>query len=98
MPIDPQEIDTLTFYEPVGCDECMHTGCRGRLGIFEIMVMTQPIARLTLDRADTALIQSYAVKDGMTLLVQDGLRKIRQGLTTIEEVLAVASSQEGVNA
>ena len=98
LPIDPQEIDTLTFYEPVGCDECMHTGYRGRLGIFEIMVMTQPIARLTLERADTALIQSYAVKDGMTLLVQDGLRKIKQGLTTIEEVLAVASSQEGVNA
>ena len=42
--------------------------------------MTQPIARLTLERADTALIQSYAVKDGMTLLVQDGLRKIKQGL------------------
>lgn len=72
-------------------------GYRGRLAIFEIMVMTQPVARLTLERGDTALIQNQAVKDGMTLLVQDGLRKIKLGLTTIEEVLAVASSQEGVS-
>ncbi len=97
LPIDPAEIDTLVFYEPVGCEECLHTGYRGRLAIFEIMVMTQPVARLTLERRDTAVIQEQAVKDGMTLLVQDGLRKIKLGLTTIEEVLAVASSQEGVS-
>lgn len=98
LPIDPAEIDSLVFYEPVGCEECLHTGYRGRIAIFEIMVMTQPVARLTLERRDTALIQEQAVKDGMTLLVQDGLRKIKLGLTTIEEVLAVASSQEGVSA
>ena len=98
LPIDPAEIDKLVFYEPVGCEECLHTGYKGRIAIFEIMVMTQPVARLTLERRDTAVIQEQAVKDGMTLLVQDGLRKIKQGLTTIEEVLAVASSQEGVSA
>lgn len=98
LPIDPAEIDKLTFYEPVGCEECLNTGYRGRIAIFEIMVMTQAIARLTLERSDTALIQSQAVKDGMTLLVQDGLRKIKQGLTTIEEVLAVAASQEAIHA
>jgi type II secretory ATPase GspE/PulE/Tfp pilus assembly ATPase PilB-like protein len=98
LPIDPSEVDKVVFYEPVGCEECSQTGYRGRLAIFEIMVMTQPVARLTLERADTALIQTQAIKDGMTLLVQDGTRKIKQGLTTIEEVLAVATSQEGVNA
>ncbi|MBA2307241.1 type II secretion system ATPase GspE [Candidatus Dependentiae bacterium] len=98
LPLDPAEIDSLVFYEPVGCDECLHTGYRGRIAIFEIMVMTHAVARLTLERADTALIQAQAVKDGMTLLVEDGLRKIKQGLTTIEEVLAVASSQEGIQA
>ncbi len=97
LPIDPEEIDKLIFYEPVGCDECLQTGYRGRLAVFEIMVMTQAVARLTLERADTALIQEQAVKDGMTLLIEDGLRKIKAGLTTIEEVLAVASSQEGVH-
>lgn len=98
LPINPKELSSIVFYEPVGCDECLHTGYRGRLAIFEIMVMTQPIARLTLERADTTLIQVQAVKDGMTLLVEDGLRKIKQGLTTIEEVLSVATSQEGVTA
>ncbi|MBA3751676.1 type II secretion system ATPase GspE [Candidatus Dependentiae bacterium] len=96
LPIDPAEIENLVFYEPVGCDECLHTGYRGRLAIFEIMVMTHAVARLTLERADTALIQEQAVKDGMTLLVEDGLRKIKKGQTTIEEVLAVAASHEGI--
>lgn len=96
LPITKKEIEKTTFYEPVGCDECLQTGYRGRIAIFEIMVMTQPIARLTLERADTAVIQEQAVKDGMTLLVDDGLRKIKEGLTTIEEVLSVASSQEGI--
>lgn len=97
LPIDQKDIESTIFYEPVGCEECLHTGYRGRLAIFEIMVMTQPIARLTLERADTSLIQAQAVQDGMTLLVQDGLRKIKMGLTTIEEVLSVATSTEGVN-
>ncbi len=98
LPLDPKEAESIIFYEPVGCEECLHTGYRGRLAIFEIMVMTQPIARLTLERSDTALIQSQAVKDGMTLLVQDGLRKVKMGITTIEEVLSVATSTEGVQA
>lgn len=96
LPLSKDDIEKVVFYEPVGCDECLQTGYRGRIAIFEIMVMTQPIARLTLERADTAIIQERAVKDGMTLLVDDGLRKIKQGLTTIEEVLAVATSQEGI--
>ena len=96
LPLKKDEIDKVEFYEPVGCDECLETGYRGRIALFEIMVMTQPIARLTLDRADTAVIQDRAVEDGMTLLVDDGLRKIKKGLTTIEEVLSVAASQEGI--
>ena len=94
LPLDGA--DKVVFYEPVGCEECLETGYRGRLALFEIMVMTQPIARLTLERADTALIQSQAVKDGMTLLIDDGVIKIKEGLTTIDEVLSVAASQNGV--
>jgi len=96
LPITKKELEKLVFYEPVGCDECLQTGYRGRIALFEIMVMTQPIARLTLERADTAVIQDQASKDGMTLLIDDGLRKIKEGLTTIEEVLSVATSQEGI--
>ncbi len=93
-----EEAQKIIFYEPVGCDECLHTGYKGRLAIFEIMVMTPAIAQLTIERADAAVIQEQALKDGMTLLVHDGLRKIKMGLTSIEEVLAVATTQEGIAA
>lgn len=81
----------IKFYQAVGCDECMGVGYKGRLAIFEIMEMTDEIMRLTLERTDTALIQKQARKDGMTLLIEDGVNKIIEGLTTIEEVLSVAA-------
>ncbi|MFA6066222.1 MAG: type II secretion system ATPase GspE [Candidatus Babeliaceae bacterium] len=84
----------ITFYDARGCNECLQTGYKGRLAIFEIMVMTHQIARMTINRTDTALIQQQAQKDGMTLLIQDGIRKITLGLTTIEEVLSVATAHD----
>ena len=82
-----------TFFEPVGCDECMHTGYKGRLAVFEMMEMTDGIVRATMQRSDTATLRTQAVKDGMTLLIQDGLRKIEAGLTSVEEVLSVAVAE-----
>ncbi len=90
------EAKEITFYQAVGCDECTKTGYKGRLAIFELMVMTNEIARLTMERADTLMLSKQAVADGMTLLVQDGLRKIKQGLTTIDEVLSVATIEQEV--
>ena len=95
--ISPEEAQKITFYQAVGCSECLNTGYRGRLAIFEVMEMTGPIAALTMQRADTSQIRSQAIKEGMTLLVQDGIRKIAQGLTTIEEVLAVATMEYTVD-
>ncbi len=95
--ISPEEAKKITFYEPKGCSECLNTGYRGRLAIFEVMEMSGPIAALTMQRADTAQIRSQAIKEGMTLLVQDGVRKIEQGLTSIEEVLAVATMEYTVD-
>lgn len=92
--ISEAEAAKITFYKPVGCKDCLQTGYQGRMPLFEIMVMTGAIARLTVERSDTSAIQDAAVKDGMTLLVQDGIEKIKKGLTTIEEVLSVATSQE----
>ncbi len=94
--LTPQEAAKITFYKPVGCDECTNTGYRGRLAIFEIMEMTAEIARLTMMRADTGQIRRQAILDGMTLLLQDGIRKIRQGLTTIEEVLSAAAVEQEI--
>lgn len=81
----------ITFYEPVGCDQCSETGYKGRLPIFEIMEMTPVIAQLTMQKADTSVLRAQALKDGMTLLLHDGIRKIKEGLTTIDEVIAVAA-------
>lgn len=80
------------FYQAIGCEACLNLGYRGRLAIFEVMQMTPAIARLTLARADTNEIQEQARKDGMSLLVEDGILKARDGLTTIEEVLSVATA------
>ncbi len=86
-----KDTQDVTFYKPVGCEECSNTGYKGRLAIFELMDMTPDLAKLVMDRADTSLLRQQAVKDGMHLLVQDGVRKIKEGLTSIQEVLSVAT-------
>lgn len=91
-----EEANGITFYKAVGCDECGGTGYKGRLAIFEIMPMSSEIAKYTVERADAAVIRRQAVAEGMTLLIQDGIRKIKEGLTTIEEVVRVAAAQEEV--
>lgn len=87
----------ITFYKPGGCPECLETGYKGRLAIFEIMAMSNTLAKLTIERADTHELQRVAIKEGMTTLLEDGLRKIELGLTSIEEVLAVASSGQMID-
>lgn len=86
----------ITFYKAKGCEECLHTGYKGRIALFEVMEMTGPISKLTMERADTAVIQRQARADGMTLLMEDGLRKITAGQTTIEEVLSETATLEGL--
>lgn len=89
--LSKKEADTITFYKEQGCDACNKTGFKGRIPIFELMLMTKDIAHLTMERSDTSVLRNQAVADGMTLLVEDGLRKIKLGLTTIEEVLSAAT-------
>jgi general secretion pathway protein E len=91
--LSKKESEAITFYKAVGCAVCNNTGYKGRLAIFEIMEMTPEIAQLTMERADTNKLRKQAIADGMTLLIQDGIRKIKEGLTTIEEVLSVATAQ-----
>lgn len=86
----------ITFYQAVGCDECNQTGYKGRIALFELMSMSPGIAKLTMERADTSLLRKQAIADGMTLLLDDGIRKIKEGLTTIEEVLSVATMEQEV--
>jgi type II secretory ATPase GspE/PulE/Tfp pilus assembly ATPase PilB-like protein len=93
--LSEKDAQGITFYQAVGCEECLNLGYKGRLAIYELMQMTNDIAKLTIDRADTSRLRKQAVADGMTLLIQDGLRKIKQGLTTIDEVLSVATIEIG---
>jgi general secretion pathway protein E len=86
----------ITFYQAKGCDECNGSGYRGRRPIFEIMEMTEGIARLSMERSDIGRMRAQALHDGMTQLITDGIRRIEQGVTTIEEVLSVAAIEQTV--
>ena len=77
------------LYRRKGCPACMNTGYRGRTAIFEILVMDENIKKLILRTTDANQINEEAVKRGMETLIQDGARKVLQGVTTIEEVLRV---------
>lgn len=92
--VSAKEAKEIKFFEPIGCDECNQTGYRGRVAIFEIMEMTPAIAKLTMERSETGIIREQSIKDGMIPLIKDGLRRIKDGLTTIEEVLAVATVEQ----
>ena len=87
------ESDKITFYKPVPSSECS-SGYKGRVAIFEVMQVTNKIAELAKEKASVDQILAAAKFDGMTSLVDDGIEKIKQGLTTIEEVLSVAISSK----
>jgi general secretion pathway protein E len=77
------------IYKAVGCEKCIGTGYSGRLGIFEIMVLTERLKGLILETFDSNRIKSEAIKEKMRTLRQDGIQKVLDGVTTIEEVLRV---------
>jgi type IV pilus assembly protein PilB len=79
----------IRIYKGKGCKADHDTGYDGRIGIFEVMVMDESIRKAIVARADASEIKKIAVKDGMRTMLEDGLQKIRDGYTTIEEVLRV---------
>ena len=81
-----------TFYKPKGCEECSFIGYKGRLAIFEVLLMTEKISELVVERADMLSIKRAALDDGMKTLLENGVEKIKGGFTTIEEILTVAAS------
>ncbi|MBI4446500.1 MAG: type II secretion system ATPase GspE [Acidobacteria bacterium] len=72
-----------------GCKECAGTGYRGRIGIFELMLMDDEVRRLTIANADATQLRKAALKQGMVSLRQDGFEKVKNGVTTVSEVLRV---------
>nr|WP_238945628.1 type II/IV secretion system protein [Vandammella animalimorsus] len=82
-----------TLYRPVGCEHCRGTGYKGRTGIHELMVLDEVLRRAILDGKDAAELASLAAQRGMLSLYEDGLRKVAQGLTSLEEVTRVTQDQ-----
>jgi len=72
-----------------GCKECGNTGYRGRLGIYELMLMSDPIRKLTITNADSGQLRKTAIENGMITLRDDGFKKVQKGLTTVAEVIRV---------
>lgn len=88
--ITPEMAANATFMKGKGCSYCSKTGYRGRLGVFELMLMTPRIRELSFQGASTQEIRKAAVAQGMHTLYQDGIRKVLKGITTLEEVFRVA--------
>lgn len=86
----PAGIDA-TFFEPVGCSSCAGTGYRGRIGIHEVMIMTDELTALAIADASADDVKRKAIEQGMLTLRQDGWRKVAMGETTISEILRIVS-------
>jgi len=85
--IPPDEVKSFQVYKGKGCPICNNTGYKGRIGLYEVMPMREEVKELVLSRASTSEIKKEAMRLGMKTLRQSGVMKIKDGVTTIEEVL-----------
>ncbi|MCL2347563.1 MAG: Flp pilus assembly complex ATPase component TadA [Planctomycetaceae bacterium] len=92
--ITPEMAAKATFLKGKGCGVCGKKGYRGRMAIFELMMMTSKIREMTFKQASTVEIRRAACKEGMITLFEDGIRKVLRGITTVEEVMRVARMEE----
>ena len=89
----PLELGTV-FKRGAGCDNCRQTGYQGRLAIYEICVVTEPLKKLIMQKRDGGELKQCAIAQGMETLRTDGWRRVAQGKTTIEEVVRVTQTDE----
>jgi len=87
--LNPGPDSKITFYRGMGCDNCKQTGYRGRKGVYELIVISDRIRGLILKKASTTEIKQAGIEEGMKTLQDDGLRKVLEGITTIEDCLRV---------
>jgi type II secretory ATPase GspE/PulE/Tfp pilus assembly ATPase PilB-like protein len=92
------EIATAKFFHGVGCEECRQLGYQGRMGIYELLIVNEALRPLLLNRAPASTIAQKAIEFGMRTLRVDGWNKVRNGQTTIEEVLRVTQIEEHLDA
>jgi type IV pilus assembly protein PilB len=89
----PDEVhpEITELYRPVGCSHCGKTGYRGRLGLYEVMPVTEEVERMAVERRSSEDLRRLAMEQGMITLLQDGLEKVRMGQTSIEEIYRVVA-------
>ncbi len=87
----PAQVD-LEAYEPVGCARCGGSGYKGRLGLYEVMALTDEVRQLVVERAGADQIAEVAVRQGMRRLRDDGLQKVHEGRTSIAEIARVVGT------
>jgi type IV pilus assembly protein PilB len=87
LKLTPEELKNITFYKGVGCSTCNGTGYKGRAGLYEVLPMSVNIQEMVMDKKPPYLIKKAAIEEGMMSLRMAGLEKLRDGLTTVEEIL-----------
>src|SRR5438128_1159415 len=93
-----EDIDTAKFFHGTGCEDCRQLGYQGRMGIYELLILNEGLRPLILNRAPASTIAQKAMEFGMRTLRTDGWNKVRNGQTTIEEVLRVTQVEEHLDA
>jgi type IV pilus assembly protein PilB len=95
MGFSKDEISTLKLYGPGGCSECMGAGYKGRVGLFELMEVTDKLSRIISAQVSEDQLRKTALLEGMVTLRDAGLEKIRQGVTSVEEILKRTTVTKG---
>jgi len=88
-----EDRESVQVVEGRGCEECSQTGYRGRSGIYELLTMSDAVRQLVLKRSSADIIREAAVRQGMRTLREDGWKKVREGVTTVSEVVRVTQEE-----
>ncbi|MBN1902084.1 Flp pilus assembly complex ATPase component TadA [Candidatus Sumerlaeota bacterium] len=89
-----EDISEATFYRPVGCEKCRYTGYHGRTAIYELVRINEPFRRMIVNRDPANILRREAIKWGMKPIRLDGWHKVKNGFTTVDEVLRVTMEDE----
>ncbi len=92
--IDPAEMAGVRTYKGAGCSRCGGSGYKGRIGLYEVLTLDRHMKQAVIDRAPATEIRILAVKNGMRTLRMDAIEKLKQGITTLEEVTRVTADDE----
>jgi type II secretion system protein E len=91
--LDPNEFEDTDFFEPKGCPKCADLGYKGRGAIMEILLVSDDIRKLILQNVDSGVVREKAREEGMMTLLDEGLRRVREGTTSIEEAIRVSGTE-----